>query len=409
VRYSLLHIASGLLLLAFMAGGCNKAKKLNERVTLWRKDKIPYGAFYAHENLKRIFPEAEIVDSRRSPDQSQKLTIGSTGEYSGRRTSYVVISTKVLANEEELSAMFRMVTRGDQVFISSSNISDNLLDSLQLKAALYTGFFSEHDSLEVAVRNPETSVQSKYFYPGKAMDNYFSAVDSTITTVLGTDDQGRANFIKISYEGGGAFYIHLAPLALSNFFLLHKDNKSYYDQVLSYLPKNTEVIRWDDYFRSSDGNRSDNDNSSNFSALSWWGKQQGLGAAMWLLLLLLIIIYLVESKRKQRIIPVIPALNNASLDFVKTIGQLYFQRKDNKDLAYKMMVHFQGYVRNRYAIRGAAMDDEFVQRLAYKSGYDKEAIQALVYDLHYAQAQPQITDHALLELNHKLETFYKHA
>jgi hypothetical protein len=55
------------------------------------------------------------------------------------------------------------------------------------------------------------------------------------------------------------------------------------------------------------------------------------------------------------------------------------------------------------------MDDEFIQKLSYKSGYDKEAIHALVYDLHFAQAQTQVTDHALLELNHKLETFYRHA
>ncbi|WP_315822011.1 hypothetical protein [Paraflavitalea speifideaquila] len=94
---------------------------------------------------------------------------------------------------------------------------------------------------------------------------------------------------------------------------------------------------------------------------------------------------------------------------MKTIGRMYFQRKDNKDLAHKMTVHFMSHVRNRYNIRSADMDDEFVKRLSYKSGYDQQAVQALVYDLQFAADAPQLSDQALLELNHKLETFYQHA
>ena len=52
-------------------------------------------------------------------------------------------------------------------------------------------------------------------------------MDSTITTILGKDEYGRANFVKLDYEGGGSLYLHLAPLAFSNFFLLHKENKAY--------------------------------------------------------------------------------------------------------------------------------------------------------------------------------------
>lgn len=391
--------------------GCNKQKRINDRVTLWRKDKIPYGTFYAYENLQRLFPAATIINNKKSPDPYRQKNVReifeNTSSTNSHKTCYVVIATRVLPDDKELDALFAKVYKGEQVFISSLNISENLLDSLQLKASFYTSYFNDRDSLTVEVSNPVSASSSRFTYPGKAMDNYFTSVDSSITSVLGKDEKGRANFIKVSYDNGGAFYIHLAPLALSNFFLLHKDNKSYYDQVLSYLPKDAEVINWDDYFRNSDGRNSGERNG--FSALKWWMIQPPLAWGMWLLLLLLLLIYLFESKRKQRIIPVIAPLKNASLDFVKTIGRLYFQRKDNKDLAGKMMAHFLGHVRSRYNIRGTAMDDDFVQRLAYKSGYDQQAIQALVYDLHFSQAQSQLSDHALLELNHKLETFYQFA
>lgn len=415
MRRSPLYIICVLLLMAgFISGctGCNKSKKINDRVTIWRNDKIPYGTAYAYQNLQRIFPEATVINNKRSPDPYRHKNVKDIFEntsYNSHKTCYIAISAKVLPDDKELDALFAMVSRGEQVFISSSYIGDNLLDTLLLKPSFYSGEYNDHDSLTVQVANPVSGVSSSFTYPGKAQDNYFTSIDSTTTTVLGKDAGGRANFIKISYESGGAFYIHMAPLALTNFFLLHKDNKSYYDQVLSYLPKDAQVIRWDDYFRNSDGSGRDRGGRGGKSALGWWIGQSALAWGTWLLLALLLLIYLFESKRKQRIIPVIAPLNNASLDFVKTIGRMYFQRKDNKDLAGKMMAHFLGHVRNRYSIRSSVMDDDFIQRLAYKSGYDQQAIQALVYDLHYAQAQPQITDHELLELNHKLETFYQFA
>lgn len=410
---SLLYLSVCWLMLAGLFSSCRQGKQLNERVTLWRKDKIPYGTYYARENLSRIFPDASIYDQKVSPDPYSKANLNTVMEQfeESSKTCYLIVSSKVIPDEKEIEGLFSMVQKGVQVFISSPMIDDVLLDSLQLKASYYTGFYNNHDSLTVRVNDPVTLEESSYTYPGKAFDNYFSSVDSSITSVLGKDEYGKANFVKISYESGGAFYIHLAPMALTNFFLLHKNNKTYYDQVLSWLPSNAEVVRWDDYFRNSTrGEGKDGQNvKSTFSALSWLLGQPALAWGWWLLLLLLLLIYLFESKRKQRVIPVITTPQNASLDFVKTIGRMYFQRKDNKDLVHKMTVQFLTHVRNRYNIRSSIMDEEFVQRLAYKSGYDQHAIQALVYDLRYAQDTPQVSDHALLELNHKLETFYQYA
>lgn len=409
-----LYILGCLIILVVFVSGCNRSKRLNERVTLWRKDKIPYGTYYARENLSRIFPDAVIYNHKISPDPYSKANLGSNSdqyEQEHTKTCYVIIAGKVMPDEKEIEGLFGLVQKGVHVFISSPTIDETLLDSLQLKASLYSGFFNNHDSLTVRVSDPVTLQESSYTYPGKAFDNYFSYIDSSITTVLGKDAQGKANFVKISYESGGAFYIHLAPMAFTNFFLLHKHNKSYYDQVLSWLPSDMAVVRWDDYFRNSTrGDGKDGDHVKGpFPAMRWLLSQPPLAWAWWLLLLLLLLIYLFESKRKQRVIPVIHPLKNASLDFVKTIGRMYFQRKDNKDLAHKMTVHFLGHVRTRYHIRSSAMDEEFVKRLAYKSGYDQQAVQALVYDLLYAQDAPTLSDHALLELNHKLETFYQHA
>ena len=409
------------VLAALMAGcrGCGSAgtKRLNKRVTLWRNDKIPYGTYFAYENLHHIFPSAKVVINKRSPDRYKAFSLKNVGEKQetdvdaeDEKTNYIIITNRIMPDDDEVAALLGMVARGQHVFMSALQIGEPLLDSLHLKTAFYTSAYNMDDSLSVSVDNPETNDSLSFSYPGMALDNYFVSIDSTIATVLGEDKYGRPNFVRFTYDGGGQLYIHLAPMAFSNFFLLHKHNKAYYDNVLSYLPQTSEVVRWDDYFRyHTKGNEEGEGGKGLFGAGSWLSKQPGLAMALLLLLILMLIIYLFESKRKQRIIPVIQPLKNASVDFVKTIGRLYFQRHDNKNLAQKITVHFQDHVRSRYGIRASLNDPEFEKRLAWKTGYDANAIKNLLYQMNMLQDEPSITDEGLLELNRKLEHFYKHA
>jgi hypothetical protein len=202
-------------------------------------------------------------------------------------------------------------------------------------------------------------------------------------------------------------YVHLAPSAFTNYFLLHKNNKTYYDKALSYLPKDLEVVKWDDYFRYHSGGDEKGNSGGGFNSLDWILKQPYLSTALWLLAGLFMLIFLFESKRKQRPIPVVAPVSNSSLDFVKTIGRLYFQRKDNKNLAYKMTAHFLDHVRGKYNIRTSFSDPEFEKRLAWKTGNDPESVRELLYFIKYVQDQPNVGDITLMELNHKLDHFYK--
>jgi hypothetical protein len=408
-----------LLALAGMVASCGSgAKRLNKRVTLWRADKIPYGTYYAYENLHHIFPYASVVLNKKSPDRYRTFSLRTDKDdednsiaYDDQKTNYIIIANQVIPDENEVAALLNMVSKGQHVFISSLRISEALLDSLHLKTAFYTSAFNTDDSLTISVNNPVTNDSMSFTYPGYALDNYFVSVDSSITNILGKDKFGRANFVEFTYEGGGSLFIHLAPMAFTNFFLLHKSNKFYYDNALSYLPKNCDVVRWDDYFRyhtAGSSNSSGQNNKSLFGAGSWLNKQPGLSKAMGLLMVLMLLIYLFESKRKQRIIPVIQPLKNASVDFVKTIGRLYFQRRDNKNLAQKMTVHFQDHVRSKYGIRVPLTDPEFEKRLAWKTGYDATALKEMVYFMNMLQDEHTVMDEALLELNQKLEHFYKH-
>lgn len=401
------HIAWVMLLLTM--AGC-AGKRINDRITFWRGDKLPYGAWYAYNQLNHLFPEADIVINKSSPGE-KTVTYLPRDEYGfvydplDRKMLYLVLTDYVDPDRDEINALLEMVQRGHHVFISSVQIGNALLDTLHLATGFKLSFLD--DSLTVKVFHPLSYNQESYTYPGRAYDNHFVQIDSSITTVLGTDELGQPNYVKLQYEGGGAIYLHLAPIAFTNFFLLHKGNKGYYDNVLSYVPQDIGLVKWDDYFRYYAKGDSGDGSGKGFNALGWIAGQPGLGMALFLLIVLLLLIYLFESKRKQRIIPVKAPLKNASLDFVKTIGRLYYQRRDNKNLSQKMIAHFMDHVRSKYNIRVSQLDEDFEKRLAWKTGYDPAAIKALLRYMQYVQDQPKLSDEGLLELNSRLEKFYE--
>lgn len=395
-----------LLLLTLIVGCNSNRKKLVEYVTLRPTDKNPYGTWYAYEELKWLFPKAEVIKFQEEKSAKKPAaTVVNENEYWTKlyenkgHVAQLIVSPTAYADAEQIQAAVEFINYGNHLFLTAFDINETLLDSLQMKVELSPMNFDDEDSLSVSLNHPVTGLSDSFHYPGRGLDRYFSKIDTSHIIVLGTNSKGKPNFVKLEYENGASLYVHLAPLAFSNFFLLHRQNKQYFDQALSYLPPDVKLITWTKLERKEDSPNS-------FSALGWLMKQKSLSTALWLLLLLMAIVYLFESKRRQRIIPDIAPLRNASLDFVKTIGRLYFQRKDNNNLANKMMAHFLDHVRTRYNIRATTLDNEFEQRLSYKSGYPAEKVQSLVYLMQQVQNTPEAPDNLLLDLNQQLEQFY---
>jgi hypothetical protein len=103
-----------------------------------------------------------------------------------------------------------------------------------------------------------TKQKENYEYPGRRVATFMSETNQDVTYILGRDDFNRPNFIRLK-SGKGNFYIHTAPLAFSNYFLLHKSNIHYYESVLSNLPKDAKQVVWDEYYLFKRNNNYDED------------------------------------------------------------------------------------------------------------------------------------------------------
>lgn len=376
---------------------CQHQKKLNTSLTLRATDKIPYGTYYAFDNLPALFPGAGIVKNLQSPSTFYYDTAGEN-DRPLRLKTYIIIGPRIFPEKEELESMIRFAASGHQLFMSSLAFGESLLKTLNLKISVMG---PAYDSLRLSLYRPQNGDSVNFTYPGFSLDAHFESFDTAHTRVLGRNEQGKADFIRIGFRHGGAIYIQLAPLAFTNFFLLHRQNAAYYDIALSYLPKETNELIWDDYFRKKQ--------SENFSILHFLLGNRSLRWAFWLVVGLFLLLYIVESKRKQRALEGRPALANASVDFVKTIGRLYLQQKNNQNLAIKMITAFLEHVRLNYQLQTSVLNDDFSGKLALRTGTDPISSRKLVGSIHYARMQKAITDQELMDLHQQIEIFIKPA
>ncbi|MEO7394764.1 MAG: DUF4350 domain-containing protein, partial [Chitinophagaceae bacterium] len=359
-------------------------------------------AYVAFNNLQHLFPAASVYSSRQEPGYWDSLSNYDTGQV------YIVITDKFGADKEELKKIISFVEGGNDVFISARYFSAAADAIFGCSSNSYDlSFFPENskiDSMRISLRKPMFGSDINYSYPGKTFYSYFDEVDTTTTDELGYDEKGRINFIHLR-AGKGNFYLHMEPLAFSNYFLLHKNNITYYEKALSVINPAVTKIIWDEYYLLvKAGNSPPKEKKSWLSVLF---RYPALKAALLTAILSLLIYVVLEMRRKQRFIPVIKKPKNDSLDFVKTIGRLYFDKGDHKNLSRKMAAYFMEQVRNKYKLSTGILDEEFINNLKFKSGADETSIREIVSFIKYIDEVPAITSNQLITFHKKLDQFYK--
>ena len=383
----------------FITGNRQDRRKLDGRITLQKKDKIPYGTYVAYNNLKNIFPAASIYTNRHEPGYWDSLSKYETDQV------YIVITDNFSADKDELETLTSFVEKGNDVFVSARYLSAAADAVFGCSSSAYDMTYystdEEVDSMKIALNYPPFEGNNKYSYPGRSLYSYFEKVDTSISQVLGYDEKKRANFIRLR-AGKGNFYLHMEPLAFCNYFLLNKNNISYYEKVLSLINPSVKKIVWDEYYLNKTEKR-----QKPKGWLSVLFSYPAFKAALLTAIVALLIYVLLEMRRRQRYIPFVAKPKNDSLDFVKTIGRLYFDKGDHKNLSRKMSAYFLEHVRNKYKLQTGVLDEEFINNLKYKSGAEETLVREIVTFINYSDHAPEISSKQLTDFHKMLESFYK--
>lgn len=383
--------------------GPNDSRSFNDRVTLRKRDKIPYGTYVANSQLAKIFPAAKITASKEEPGFWEQL------DDSKPKQALIIVAPYFLADEYEVKQLVRFAEAGNNLFISSFEFSHYAEDIFKCKNRFSDNISFSKTVSQTTLSRPPFTGNLEFKYNGRRFETHFTAYDSTVATVLGRGSNGEPNFIAIA-AGKGFIYLHSAPLAFSNYFLLQNNNMDYYASLLSVIPANTEKIVWDEYYLTkNDVNNSKRNKEDEPNFLSAIMKYPGISTGILLGALLLLLYALLSMRRKQRAIPVIERPKNDSLDFVKTIGRLYYDKGDHTNLATKMAAYFLEHLRSNYKLPAAMLSDDFVEKVQVKTGVPGAEIANIVTTINQLRAGMRMNAGDLQRFYLALEEFYKKA
>lgn len=366
------------------------SKPVDWRINCNSYSKSPYGCYVLNDMFKILFPEQVIEYNNECFAASLDTSISDS-------RNLIIISPGFKPDNYDINALLNFVAKGNHLFISSTYFDDSFLDTLNVKLTrplIDSSMFKPGKEM-VFLKEQKVCVDSVYRYNRNMPLYSFSDFDSLHIAILGANRDGGINFICISL-GKGKIYLHSQPLVFTNYHLLY-GNTNYASIVLSYLPVQRTI--WDNYYKP--------DRFVNTSPVRYILTQPALRTSYYLLLFTLLLYLVIESKRRQRFIPVIKPPENRSLEYVKTIGDLYFHQHDHADLAKKKVIYLKEFLREQYYITQLTNTPEFVGIVASKTGVATAQVSQLLKMVQHYETTTTISEDNLIDFNQKLELFYE--
>ncbi|QJP32925.1 DUF4350 domain-containing protein [Nonlabens sp. Ci31] len=389
-------------------------------------DKIPYGAYVLYDQLDELFDE-EVESIKVDPVSFLKKHKDETN------ANYIFINNYLGFDRTEMDHLMEFAERGNKVFVSTQSVTGAFGDSLKLESNRYYSYYEE-DTVRVRLNNPLFENRS-YIYQKGSSYRHFVSYDTTRTTVLGEvlpfepvkgylknifgEEFGseqdstpsiiknaieksksrqvpQANFIELKV-GDGAIYYHLNPIAFTNYYMLQEGKEQYVSEVFSYL--NDGPVYFDDYGKSGRRVVSSPMRFILTNAALKWSWYITLGA--------ILLYFIFKAKREQRPIPVVNPLENSTVEFTKTIGNLYFQSGDVSGIIHKKINFFLQKLRLKYFVNTEKMDAVFIQRLSVKTTVSQEQTKDIIDYINHLRNKPVHSDYELKQLNKKIDAFFK--
>lgn len=299
------------------------------------------------------------------------------------------------ADEE---ALMRMMEKGNQFLIASGAWQSDTIESLlgfevrgyeYLWTSLLKSNVIENEMDTMRWVNDKTQYSSRIWYvPDEICDAYIDVSAPSFKPLLISNgceneydivevlDSGTVQYVAqqtdvvagVIKSGNGQLLVASCPFLFTNYGIIECDAATLVLRMLSQLER-YPVTRLDPGTKTESGGTSE-------SPLRYVLAQPPMKWAIWLLIVTVFLAMVFTARRKQRVIPIIEAPVNRSLEMVRHIGSLYFHRHDNADLLEKKYSLFVEKVRKLTMIDlndENHIEDSYLQ-LQHQSGIPRDEL-----------------------------------
>jgi hypothetical protein len=367
----------------------NDREKLNWFESYYQDHKIPFGTYVLFNELENLYQDSEIETVNDPPYEFMNKNQD--------KGLYIFINENIAPDEKEILKMKEFVSKGNDIFISSHSI---LFDTLGFETRFFVS--SKFDDTCVFSLSNTSLAGENFWFDRPASYSVLKKIDTLNSVVLGESSFRQnlktlsgINFVKFKY-GKGNFYFHTVPEVFTNYFILDSLNFKYTLGILSHLGQ-PENIYWDSYYK--------NGKNKNISAFSYVLNKDSLRWAFYFLLFGVLVFVFFESKRKQRIIPVIEAVKNQTLEFARTVSDMYYDKSNHKKILEMRNKYFLDYIRHQLHVETDSMDEEFFQIVSERSGNPVDKTITLFRKLEELNSKKMVTKQELIEADKLIDNY----
>lgn len=373
-----LYLALFIVLLALWAVfQVNKTEITNWSKNYGIKEKSPFGLYIFNEEAPQLLGNKLTKINEKPFDYYRKET---------KKPNHNILIIENSIDKSSWDKVLEQVKNGSDAMIITESLPQYLEEKTEVMLTEH-GDYAEKTALKLTDKNLSNSYIVLDKFPSESNILYMNPKFEILGKSVTTKTNESANFVKTNY-GKGHLYIHTEPLFLTNYYLLKKGGNQYAEGVFSYL-KNQETVWFVEGIQLK-----------STSPMRVILSNPALRYAWWLFLGGILLFMIFNAKRKQRIVPVIEPLKNSSVEFVKSIGNLYLQEGDFHDMMAKKAQYFLYKIRLDYLLDTKNLDENFEKKLVVKTQKSPETIQEILVLIKKAQdPYSSVTKEDLVRMN----------
>lgn len=376
-------------------------------VTLWAPEPVDWTESFEHDETR---PYASTIIYETLPDvlsggveRVDASPYVHLADSTRTGTTYLFITSKFDPGPSETNRLLRYVESGNTVFVAAEEFRGPLADSLGLGTDLHDVHVDRFFGSDVMTTAYDTL---RFTRPGVSRRNPYLARNGTVRFELDVSDSTRADVLAVMgtepvlvnvRRGKGRVLASSTPRLFTNVNAVSDTTSEAVYAALSHLDPEHTVL-WDTRHKPLIAEVN--------SPFRFILSVPALQSALYLALAGLALFLLVRARRRQRPVPVVEPPSNDTLEFVETVGDLYYREGNHADLARRRIDAFRTYLRTTLNVRPDGSDD-LAERIARRSGVPREEVDATLLAIRSASQTGSLSGEDLLRLGRRLDRFYQ--